>query len=140
MIYICRKEYFNAAHKLYNPNWTKQENEDFFGPCANENWHGHNFELIVTVKGEPDEHTGYVMNMKHLGQIIQEHIISKVDHKNLNLDVDFLAGKMTSCETLATSFWNILDPLVKEAAPNAELHCIELHETRKNFVRYYGGK
>ena len=138
MIYINRREFFNAAHKLYNPNWTKEQNEDFFGPCANENWHGHNFEMVITVKGEPDPETGYVMNMKDLGKIAKEHIIDKVDHKNLNMDVDFLKGKMTSCETLAMEFWKILAPKVKEFAPNAELHCIELHETRKNFVQYYG--
>ncbi|GAA4837552.1 6-pyruvoyl trahydropterin synthase family protein [Algivirga pacifica] len=140
MIYICRKEYFNAAHKLYNPNWTKEKNEEVFGICSNEHWHGHNFEMIVTVKGEVDPERGFVMDMKQLGRMIKEHIISKVDHRNLNLDVDFLKGKMTTCETLAMSFWDILYPLIKESAPNAELHCIELHETRNNFVKYYGGK
>ncbi|PWJ42028.1 6-pyruvoyl trahydropterin synthase family protein [Sediminitomix flava] len=138
MVQICRKEHFNAAHKLYNPKWTKEENEAFFGPCANENWHGHNFEMTVIVEGEPDPDTGYVMNMKHLGKLVKEHIINKVDHKNLNMDVDFLEGKMTSCETLVMEFWKILAPKIEEIAPNAHLHCIELWETNKNFVRYFG--
>lgn len=138
MVYICRREFFNAAHKLYNPRWTKERNESFFGPCANENWHGHNYELVVTVKGNVDPETGYVLNMKELGVLIREHIISKVDHRNLNMDVDFLQDKLASCEVLAMEFWKILAPRIAEMAPNAQLHCIELHETNKNFVRFYG--
>lgn len=138
MVHICRKEFFNAAHKLYNPKWSKERNAEVFGPCANENWHGHNFELIVEVKGKPDPETSFVMDMKTLGNIIKTEIIKKVDHKNLNLDVDFLQGKMTSCEILVMEFWKILAPKIAEAAPNAKLYCLELIETRKNFVRYYG--
>lgn len=138
MVHVCRKEHFNAAHKLVNPNWSKEKNEEVFGPCANENWHGHNFDLIVTVKGTPDPDTGFVMDMKVLGQIIRREIIQKVDHKNLNMDVDFLAGMMPSCENMVMAFWKILKPLVEQAAPNATLHSIELFETRNNFVRYYG--
>ena len=138
MVHVCRKEYFNAAHKLYNPNWSKEKNEEVFGPCANENWHGHNFELIVEVKGTPNPETGFVIDLKVLGRIIKDEIIKKVDHKNLNLDVDFLQGKMTSCEVLVMEFWKILAPKITEAAPQAKLHCLELVETRKNFVRYYG--
>ena len=93
MIYVSRKEHFNAAHKLYNPNWTKEKNETIFGPCANENWHGHNFEMIVTVKGRPDPETGFVVDLKTLSKVIKRTVIDKVDHKNLNLDVDFLRGK-----------------------------------------------
>jgi 6-pyruvoyltetrahydropterin/6-carboxytetrahydropterin synthase len=138
MVYICRKEYFNAAHKLYNPNWSKEKNEEIFGPCANENWHGHNFELIVTVKGVPDPERGYVMDLKELGRIIRDLIVSKVDHKNLNLDVPFLYGKMPSCENLVIEFWKILAPAIQQAQPGAALHSLELHETNKNFVRYFG--
>lgn len=138
IVHVCRKEHFNAAHKLYNPAWSKEQNEEVFGPCANENWHGHNFELITTVKGEPDPTTGFVMDMKLLSSIIKEHITSKVDHKNLNVDVDFMQGKMTSCENLVIEFWKILERELAKVAPNAKLHCLELHETRNNFVRYFG--
>ncbi|MCS7004369.1 MAG: 6-carboxytetrahydropterin synthase [Cytophagales bacterium] len=138
MVHISRKEHFNAAHKLYNPNWTKEQNEAVFGPCANENWHGHNFELIVTVRGEINEEYGYVMDLKLLSKLIRELIIEKVDHKNLNLDVDFMKGKMASCENLVVEFWKILAPAIAEKAPNASLYCIELWETPRNFVRYYG--
>ncbi len=89
MVYLTRLEHFNAAHKLYNPSWSKEKNEAVFGECANENWHGHNFELYVTVKGIPDEETGFLMDAKKLSQLIQQHVTEKLDHKNLNLDVDF---------------------------------------------------
>ncbi|WP_020530521.1 6-carboxytetrahydropterin synthase QueD [Flexithrix dorotheae] len=138
MVHVCRIEHFNAAHKLYNPNWSKEKNVEVFGPCANDNWHGHNFELIVTVKGKVNPETGFVIDMKLLGKIIKQHIIKKVDHKNLNLDVDFLEGKMASCENLAVEFWKILDRELKQVDALAKLHCIELYETPKNFVRYYG--
>ena len=138
MVHVCRKEFFNAAHKLYNPKWTKEQNDEVFGPCANENWHGHNFELIVVVKGIPNPDTGFVIDLKDLGRIIKQEIINKVDHKNLNMDVDFLVGKMPTCEVLAMEFWKVLEPKIKIAAPEAKLHCIELVETMKNFVRYYG--
>jgi len=138
VVHICRKEHFNAAHKLFNPAWSKEKNEAVFGPCANENWHGHNFELIVTVKGEPDPETGFVIDLKVLGGIIKEHIIKKVDHKNLNLDVDFMVGKMTSCENLVVEFWKILEYELAKVSDRAILHSLELFETNKNFVRYYG--
>ena len=138
MVYVSRKEHFNAAHKLYNPNWTEAQNDEVFGPCANKNWHGHNFELIVTVKGTPHPDTGFVVDMKALGKLIKADIIDKVDHKNLNLDVDFMLGKMTSCEILVMEFWKILQPGVANLAPNAALHSLKLYETPKNFVEYFG--
>jgi 6-pyruvoyltetrahydropterin/6-carboxytetrahydropterin synthase len=138
MVYVCRKEHFNAAHKLYNPQWTQEKNEAVFGPCANANWHGHNFELTVTVKGKPDPDTGFVIDLKHLGNLVKTSIIEKVDHRNLNLDVDFLAGKMASCEVLVMEFWKILAPQIAAIAPNAKLHCLTLVETPKNFVEYFG--
>jgi 6-pyruvoyltetrahydropterin/6-carboxytetrahydropterin synthase len=138
MVYICRKEHFNAAHKLFNPSWTKEQNDAVFGPCANENWHGHNFNLIVTVKGHPHPETGFVIDLKLLSKLIKEKIIDKVDHKNLNLDVDFLLGKMTSCEVIVIEFWKILQKELSALAPHVALHCIELHETERNFVRYFG--
>jgi 6-pyruvoyltetrahydropterin/6-carboxytetrahydropterin synthase len=137
MVHICRKEHFNAAHKLYNPNWTKEKNEQFFGPCANENWHGHNFELIVTVRGNINPDTGYVIDLKQLGELIREKIIKKVDHKNLNLDVDFLLGKMATCENLVIEFWKILAPEIAKIS-EAKLYSIVLYETPKNFVEYFG--
>jgi 6-pyruvoyltetrahydropterin/6-carboxytetrahydropterin synthase len=137
MVHVCRKEHFNAAHKLYNPNWTKEKNDEVFGPCANENWHGHNFELIVTVKGKPDPETGFVIDLKQLGRIIRERIINKVDHKNLNLDVDFMRGKLASCENLVIEFWKILAPEIA-AISSARLHSLVLYETPKNFVEYFG--
>jgi len=138
MVYVSRKEHFNAAHRLYNPNWTKEKNQEVFGPCANENWHGHNFELIVTVKGKPDKDTGYVIDLKRLSTLIRTCIIEKVDHKNLNLDVDFLQGFIPSCENVIMKFWEILAPRIKEVASSAKLHSIKLYETPRNFVEYFG--
>ena len=106
MIYLTRKERFNAAHKLFNPNWSEEKNEEVFGKCANKNWHGHNFDLYVTVKGEVDPDTGFVVNLKELSRIINLLVIDKLDHKNLNLDVDFMEGKLASTENLAMEIWN----------------------------------
>ncbi len=139
IIHVCRKEHFCAAHKLYNPRWSREQNEAVFGPCANENWHGHNFDLTVEVKGEPDPDTGFLIDMKVLGEIVKKFVINRVDHKNLNVDVDFMQGKMTSCENLAVEFWKILERELARVSDRAKLHCIELYETPKNFVRYYGG-
>ncbi len=138
MVYVSRKEHFNAAHKLYNPKWDDRRNEEVFGACANKNWHGHNFELIVTVKGTPDEDTGFVIDLKLLSELIKEHVIDKVDHKNLNIDVDFLEGMMPSCENVITQFWSILAPKIKTVAPLADLHSLKLYETPRNFVEYFG--
>lgn len=110
-----------------------------FGPCANANWHGHNFELIVTVKGKPDPDTGFIVDLKKLSILIREEIIAKVDHKNLNMDVDFMAGKMASTENLAMEFFRILAPhVVRISNQNAQLHSIKLYETPRNFVEYLG--
>ncbi|TBH73700.1 6-pyruvoyl trahydropterin synthase family protein [Aquirufa nivalisilvae] len=138
MVYVIRKEHFNAAHRLYNPNWSEEKNDEVFGPCANKNWHGHNFELIVTVKGNPDPETGFVFDLKELGKLIKKEIIDKVDHKNLNMDVDFMSGKLASCENLVMEFWKILAPKIQSASTSALLHKIHLVETNKNSVEYYG--
>src|SRR3954453_3745989 len=90
MVFLTRIEHFNAAHKLYNPLWSRERNEEVFGACANENWHGHNYDLYVTIKGEVDAETGFLMDVKKLKMLINEHVITKLDHKNLNLDVEFL--------------------------------------------------
>ena len=137
-IYITRRETFNAAHKLYQPNWTEEKNNLVFGKCANKNWHGHNFTLFVTVKGVPNIETGFVMNLKKLSEIINTHVIESLDHKNLNLDVSYLTGLMASTENLAIAIW---DQLANEIAKNGgELAKIKLIETENNFVEYFGGK
>lgn len=137
MVYVSRKEHFNAAHKLYNPAWSKEKNEEVFGKCANEYYHGHNFEIIVTVKGRPHPDTGFVIDMKKLGDIIKEKIIDVVDHRNLNEQVPFMKGKMASCEVLVEEFWKILAPEVSKIT-DGKMHCIKLIETPKNFVEYFG--
>ena len=138
MIFVSRKEHFNAAHKLYNPNWSKEKNIEVFGPCANENWHGHNFEMIVTVRGTPDPETGFVIDLKALSTLIRQEVIEKLDHKNLNLDVDFMQGKMASCEILIMEIWKILEPAVNLITATGKLHAIRLYETPRNYVEYFG--
>ncbi len=138
MIYVSRKEHFNAAHKLYNPAWTKEKNESVFGPCANENWHGHNFDLIVTVKGIPDPETGFVVDLKKLSTLIREEVVDKLDHKNLNLDVPFMKDKLGSCENLVVEIWKILSPRISSISKRSSLHSIRLYETPRNYVDYFG--
>jgi 6-pyruvoyltetrahydropterin/6-carboxytetrahydropterin synthase len=135
MVYLTRLEHFNAAHKLYNPNWSKEQNEAVFGPCANDNWHGHNFELFVTVKGIPNPDTGFIIDVKLLSKIIQEKVIQKLDHKNLNLDVDFMVGKICSTENLVTGIWQQLAPFIPEGV---QLHSLKLYETPRIYVEYFG--
>ncbi|WP_338391970.1 6-pyruvoyl trahydropterin synthase family protein [Fulvitalea axinellae] len=139
MIYLSKELSFCAAHQLYNPNWSKEKNEEVFEGCAHENWHGHNYDLTVTVKGDPNPETGMVMNFKDLKKIVKKEIIKKVDHKNLNLDVDFMKGKMTTCEVFVKEMWNVLAPKVLEATDgNVQLHCLKLYETKTSFAEYYG--
>ena len=135
MVYLTRVEHFNAAHKLFNPAWSRQKNEDVFGKCANENWHGHNYELYVTIKGEPDPETGFVLDVKKLSEIIRQQVLEKLDHLNLNVDVDFMQGKMCSTENLAIAIWQQLEPYLPESV---KLHCVKLFETPRIFVEYYG--
>ena len=137
MVYLSRSEHFNAAHKLANPNWSDEKNKEVFGPCSNVNWHGHNYELIVTVKGLSDPETGFIIDLKQLSILIRQHIIDAVDHKNLNLDVPFMQGKLASTENLVIAFWEILAPLIPQMS-SARLHCLKLYETPRNFVEYYG--
>lgn len=138
MIYITRKEHFNAAHKLYNNTWTEAKNFEVFGKCANKNWHGHNYELYVTIKGEVNKDTGFVVNLKDLGDLIKNDITELLDHNNLNMDVPGLTGILPSTENLAIFIWDILMPKIK--AMGAELHCVKLCETENNYVEYFGGK
>lgn len=135
MVYLTRQEHFNAAHKLYNPNWSNEQNNAIFGVCANENWHGHNYDLYVTVKGIPDPETGFVYDVKKLSHLIKTHAVDKLDHKNLNLDVDFMAGKLCSTENLAIAIWEQLAPHLPSSV---ELHCIKLYETPRIYVEYFG--
>ena len=136
MIYITRRERFNAAHMLWNYNWSKKKNIEVFGKCANKNWHGHNFELFVTVKGQININTGFVINLKDLAKIIKKKVIDKIDHKNLNLDVDFMKDKMASTEVLAIAIWKELEENIMQLG--ATLHCIKVQETENNFVEYFG--
>jgi 6-pyruvoyltetrahydropterin/6-carboxytetrahydropterin synthase len=135
MVYLTRLEHFNAAHKLFNPAWSKEKNEEVFGPCANENWHGHNFELFVTIKGEVDPTTGFLFDAKKLSKLIKEHVIEKLDHKNLNVDVDFLKDKMCTTENLSIEIWKQLQPSLPQ---NVILHCIKIYETPRIYVEYFG--
>ena len=136
MVYLTRVEHFNAAHKLYNESWSEEKNIEVFGKCANPNWHGHNYELFVTIKGEPHPETGFVFNAKTLGDLIKEVIVEQVDHRNLNMDVPFLQGKFTSAENFAISIWNELKPHIEKEG--AMLHYIKLQETPRIYVEYYG--
>ena len=137
MVYLTRAEHFNAAHRLYNPSWSKEKNDEVFGKCANDNWHGHNYELFVTVKGDPDPDTGFLIDAKKLSNIINQNVVDKLDHRNLNLDVDFMQGKMCSSENLVIEIWNQLQP---NLPTNVRLHCIKLYETPRIYVEYSGGK
>jgi 6-pyruvoyltetrahydropterin/6-carboxytetrahydropterin synthase len=135
MLFLTRIEHFNAAHKLYNVAWSKEKNEQVFGKCANENWHGHNYELHVTVKGEVDADTGFVINAKVLSRLINEFVLEKLDHKNLNMDVDFLKGKLCSTENLAIEIWK---QLLAHLPEGVQMHSIKLYETPRIFVEYFG--
>ena len=135
MVYLTRVEHFNAAHRLFNPDWSYEQNEAVFGKCANENWHGHNYELFVTIKGTVNEQTGFLFDAKRLSDIINEHVLELLDHKNLNMDVEFLRGTMCSTENLSIGIWNQLIPHLPE---EVKLHCIKLYETPRIYVEYYG--
>ena len=135
-VFVTRRERFNAAHKLYNPEWSQEKNAEVFGKCANENWHGHNYDLFVTVKGVPSPETGYCMDLKILSDLIKEKIIDPLDHKNLNMDVPWMKGKMASTEILIIEIWEQLESAMSEFA--CELHSIKLYETENNFAEYFG--
>lgn len=136
MVYLTRVEHFNAAHKLYNESWSEAQNLEVFGKCANANWHGHNYELHVTIKGTPNPDTGFIFNAKTLSDLIKNVIVERVDHRNLNLDVDFMKGKFTSAENFAMSIWNELQPHIE--SNGVQLHKVKLQETPNIYVEYLG--
>jgi len=136
MIYITRRERFNAAHKLYREDWSDEQNLEIFGKCSNPNWHGHNYELFVTVKGEINPETGFVIDLKELKNIITVYVTRELDHKNINLDVGFMKGKMASTEVLAVTIFERLKPHIE--AQRAILHSVKLCETENNYVEYFG--
>ncbi len=134
MIYLTRKEVFSASHKLYNPELSEEQNYEIYDKCANKHGHGHNYVIEVTIAGEIDPRTGYLFDLKLLKQIIRDEIISKVDHKHLNYDVDFLSGVIPTAENLVVAFWNKL----KDRIPVGILYSVKLHETENNMVEYKG--
>ncbi|TCV12914.1 6-pyruvoyltetrahydropterin/6-carboxytetrahydropterin synthase [Sphingobacterium alimentarium] len=136
MVHITRRERFCAAHKLYREEWTPEQNEEVFGYCSNPNWHGHNYELYVTVKGDINPQTGFVMDIKIMKEIIHTYVIGKLDHKNINLDVDFMAGKMASTEVIAQEIFHQLKPHFDQRG--VILHSVKLFETENNSVEYFG--
>ncbi len=136
MVYITRRERFSAAHRLFNPALSDQENEKMYGQCANPNWHGHNYVLWVTIAGEVNPQTGYVVDLKQLGQIIREQVVVKLDHRNINLEVDFMKGQFISTENLAMGIWGELEPHI--SALGIKLHSVKLQETENNSVEYFG--
>ena len=136
MIYLTRRERFCAAHRMFRQEWSDEVNQKIFGKCSNPNWHGHNYVLWVTVKGEPSDEHGFVMNINILKHIILDNVINKIDHKNLNLEVDFMKGRIATTESLAVAIWDQLKPHIEKEG--AILHCIKIEETENNSIEYYG--
>jgi len=136
MIYISRREHFSAAHKLHLEDWSEEKNIEVFGKCANPNWHGHNYTVIVTVKGEPDPKTGFLINLGLVSDVLKKYAIGKLDHKNVNLDVDFMKNIMPTTENLAIGIWNQIQPHIDQSG--CKLHCVKLQETDNNYAEYFG--
>lgn len=134
-IRVTRRVHFSAAHRLARDEWSAEENARVFGACANPNWHGHNYELDVTVEGEVDPETGYVMDLKLLKERIHEAAVSDVDHRNLNLDVDWMEGVIPTTENLVIGIWERLAPEMPEGV---RLKRLVLYETPRNYVEYEG--
>jgi 6-pyruvoyltetrahydropterin/6-carboxytetrahydropterin synthase len=136
MVFLTRREHFNGAHRLYNDGWSEEENRAVFGKCCNKNYHGHNFELFVTVKGAPNPETGFVMNAHLLSKIMKSEVTERLDHKNFNLDIPEFANVLPSSENLVIQIWKWLEPHIN----GCELHCIKLQETENIYVEYFGNK
>ena len=137
IVYITRRERFNAAHRLFREDYSDEKNLEVFGKCSNPLWHGHNYTMFVTVKGPVNPETGFVMNLKILSAIIKEHVIDKLDHKNINLEVDFMQGKLASTENLAIQIFEVINKELN-AFENVSVHCIKIQETENNYVEYFG--
>jgi 6-pyruvoyltetrahydropterin/6-carboxytetrahydropterin synthase len=135
MVYLTRKEHFNAAHRLYNPAWDNEKNTAVFGKCANPNFHGHNYNLFITVAGEPNPDTGFIMDAKYLGDVIKQFITEELDHKNLNIEVPWMQNILCSTENLAKAIWVRLLPHMPSGI---KLHCVKLVETENIYVEYFG--
>jgi 6-pyruvoyltetrahydropterin/6-carboxytetrahydropterin synthase len=129
---VSRKEHFNAAHRLHNPKWSDEMNQRVFGKCNNPNYHGHNYEIIVTLIGEPNPETGYVFDMKELSDIIRDHVTGKFDHKNLNLDTEYFKDLNPTAENIAIVIWRIL----RQQIDNKYELKVRLFETERNIVDY----
>ncbi len=136
MLYITRKFHFSASHRVHNPNWSDEKNIEIYGKCANPNGHGHNYILEVTVAGENNPEIGFVMDLKELNDIVENELMSKVDHRNFNIDVDFMNGVNPTTENIVVKFWERLESKVNTAA--RKLHSLKLFETEKNIVEYTG--
>jgi len=134
-VVVTRRTHFNAAHRLFNPAWSDAENARVFGPCANPNYHGHNYNLDVSVAGEPDPDTGYVIDIKTLKDLVEERILSRFDHRNLNLDVEEFRTLNPTAENIVLVCWRLLAPVI----PSGRLHRLVLWETERNVVEYTGG-
>lgn len=136
MAHIIRREHFSAAHRLFLPELTDSENFEIFGKCSNPNWHGHNYNLYVTIEGNVDPRTGLIIHLRHISKLIEEKILQKVDHKNLNLEVDFLKGKVPTSENVAIGIWK---ELAEEIAKlGGKLFCVRLEQSENNIIEYYG--
>jgi 6-pyruvoyltetrahydropterin/6-carboxytetrahydropterin synthase len=133
-VFITRQVHFNAAHRLHNPSKSQAWNEAHYGKCTNPHWHGHNYVLEVTVRGEPDPETGYILDLAKLKQVLHEAVVDRCDHRNLNEEVDFLCGLIPSTENLVIAFWEQIEPVL----PGGTLHCVRLYETPRNFAEYFG--
>ena len=133
-ISVFRKTHFNAAHRLHNPAWSDEKNAKIFGKCNNPSYHGHNYDLIVRVRGEIDPETGYVIDMKYLKELITEHVLDRFDHKNLNIDTEEFKNLNPTAENIAVTIWNILREKIDKSL---ELS-VRLYETPRNFVEYDG--
>jgi 6-pyruvoyltetrahydropterin/6-carboxytetrahydropterin synthase len=136
MLYLTRRETFNAGHRLFRQDWSDEENSRVYGKCSNPHWHGHNYVLYVTVKGDLNPETGFVINLKVLSRVIREHVTEKIDHMNINTQVDFMKGRLASTEHLAMAIWDVLDPYIMKLG--IELHCVKIVETENNYIEYYG--
>jgi len=133
-VFITRQVHFNSAHRLHNPSKSQKWNEEKYGPCTNPHWHGHNYVLEVTLRGQPDPETGYVMDLSDLKDIMNVAVVDKCDHRNLNTDVAFLRGINPSTENLVIAFWREIEPRITAG----KLHCVRLFETPRNYADYFG--